>query len=151
MESSEHNWANISETICPKLLIFGEQASWTLFFQNSSTNPIISQISFSMTSHFGTLCLLARVENTIIFFKHRLGGASCKPSFYSIFCCFAQTAQAVHADFEELMHCMCKSYRKQKNCKSQVYIKHHPKWNLNNIMAFSTLANQGTFKNVTML
>ena len=22
MESSEHNWANISETICPKLLIF---------------------------------------------------------------------------------------------------------------------------------
>ena len=24
MESSEHNWANISETICPKLLIFGE-------------------------------------------------------------------------------------------------------------------------------
>ena len=24
MESSEHNWANISETICPKLQIFGE-------------------------------------------------------------------------------------------------------------------------------
>ena len=24
MESSEHNWANISEAICPKLLIFGE-------------------------------------------------------------------------------------------------------------------------------
>ena len=55
MESSEHIWANISETICLKLLIFGEQASWTLFFQNSLTNPIISQISFSMTSHFGTL------------------------------------------------------------------------------------------------
>ena len=56
MESSEHNWANISETICPKVLIFGEQASWTLFFQNILTNPIISQISFSMMSHFGTLC-----------------------------------------------------------------------------------------------
>ena len=55
MESPEHNWANISETICPKLLIFGEQAPWTLFFQNILTNPIISQISFSMTSHFGTL------------------------------------------------------------------------------------------------
>ena len=55
MESSEHNWANISETICPKLLTFGEQASWTLFFQDSLTNPIISQISFFMTSHFGTL------------------------------------------------------------------------------------------------
>ena len=23
MESSQHNWANISETICPELLIFG--------------------------------------------------------------------------------------------------------------------------------
>ena len=55
MESSEHNWANISETICPKLLTFGKQASWMLFFQNSLTNPIISQISFFMTSHFGTL------------------------------------------------------------------------------------------------
>ena len=55
MESSEHNWVNISETICPELLIFGEQASWTLLFENILTNPIISQISFSMTSHLGTL------------------------------------------------------------------------------------------------
>ena len=81
------------------------------------------------------------VENTIIFFKQRLGGASCKPSFNSIFCCFAQTARAVYANFEELMHCTCKLYRKQKKCKSQVYIKHQPNKNLNNIMAFSTLAN----------
>ena len=71
MESSEHNWANISETICPKLLIFGEQASWTLFFQNSLTNPIISQISFFMTSHFGTL-LDVRLKHQILHcFKRR--------------------------------------------------------------------------------
>ena len=63
MESSEHIWANISETICPKLLIFGEQASWTLFFQNSLTNPIISQISFSMTSHFGTLLVQNKLNS----------------------------------------------------------------------------------------
>ena len=32
MESSEHNWANISETICPEMLVFGKQASWMLLF-----------------------------------------------------------------------------------------------------------------------
>ena len=35
MESSEHNWANISETICPEMLVFG----------NILTNPIISLIN----------------------------------------------------------------------------------------------------------
>ena len=50
MEFSEYNWAMISETICPQMLIFGKQASWTLFFQNILTNPIISEISFFMTS-----------------------------------------------------------------------------------------------------
>ena len=29
--SSEHNWANISETICPEILVFGK-ASWMLLF-----------------------------------------------------------------------------------------------------------------------
>ena len=24
MESSEHNWANISQTICPEMLVFGK-------------------------------------------------------------------------------------------------------------------------------
>ena len=47
MEFSKHNWATISETICPEMLIFGKLASWTLFFQNILTNPIISEISFS--------------------------------------------------------------------------------------------------------
>ena len=46
MEFSEYNWATISETICPQMLIFGKQASWTLIFQNILTNPIISEISF---------------------------------------------------------------------------------------------------------
>ena len=55
MESSEHNWANISKTICPTMLVFGKKASWMLFFQNILTNPIISQIQFFMTSHFSTL------------------------------------------------------------------------------------------------
>ena len=36
----------ISETICPEILIFGKYASWTLFFQNILTNPIISEILF---------------------------------------------------------------------------------------------------------
>ena len=45
MESSEHHWANISETICPEMLVFGKQASQMLFFQNILTNPIISQTS----------------------------------------------------------------------------------------------------------
>ena len=46
MELSKHNWATISETICPEMLIFSKQAPWTLFFQNILTNPIISEISF---------------------------------------------------------------------------------------------------------
>ena len=32
MESSEHNWVNISETICPEMLVFGKEASWMLLF-----------------------------------------------------------------------------------------------------------------------
>ena len=46
MESSEHNWANISETICPTMPVFGKQASWMLFFQAILTNPIISNFNF---------------------------------------------------------------------------------------------------------
>ena len=55
MESSEHNWTNISETICPTMLVFGKKASWMFFFQTILMNPIISQIQFFMTSHFSTL------------------------------------------------------------------------------------------------
>ena len=36
--SSEQNWANISETICPTMLAFGK-----FFSQNILTNPIISE------------------------------------------------------------------------------------------------------------
>ena len=46
MEFSKHNWAAISQTICPELLIFGKEASWRLLFQNILTNPIISEILF---------------------------------------------------------------------------------------------------------
>ena len=34
VESSEHNWANILEKICPEMLIFRKYASWMLSFQN---------------------------------------------------------------------------------------------------------------------
>ena len=45
MESSEHNWANISEKICPTMLVFDNKASLVFSgFQNILTNPIISQI-----------------------------------------------------------------------------------------------------------
>ena len=45
MESSEHNWANISETICPEMLVFGKQACIL-------TNPIISQINILLLPYF---------------------------------------------------------------------------------------------------
>ena len=31
-ESSEHNWANSSERICPEMLVFGKQTCWVLLF-----------------------------------------------------------------------------------------------------------------------
>ena len=47
MKFSKHNWATISEKICPKCsFLGGKKASWTLFFQNILTNPMISEISF---------------------------------------------------------------------------------------------------------
>ena len=46
MEFYKNNWATILETFCPEMLIFGKKASWTLFFQNMLTKPIISEISF---------------------------------------------------------------------------------------------------------
>ena len=46
MELSEHNSANISETICPTMPVFGKQASWMLYFQAILTNPIISNFNF---------------------------------------------------------------------------------------------------------
>ena len=66
MEFSKHNWVTISETICPEMLIFGNQASWTLFFQNILTNPIISEISFLwrrtlVLYSFAVLCSLRAI------------------------------------------------------------------------------------------
>ena len=83
MESSEHNWANISETIRPTMLVFGKKkASWMFFFQTILMNPIISQIQFFMTSHFSTLLPenpeprfgenynIANSQNVIKFVRH---------------------------------------------------------------------------------
>ena len=59
----------ISETICPKMLVFGKQASWMLFFQNILTNPIISQIYFLYRSHFKTLLFLPQRAETHVKFS----------------------------------------------------------------------------------
>ena len=45
MESLEHNCANISETICPEMLVLASRPLGHCSFQNILTNPIISQIN----------------------------------------------------------------------------------------------------------
>ena len=52
MESSKHNWANISETICPEMLA----RLWQVVLLDVilSEYPDKSQINFFMTSHFRT-------------------------------------------------------------------------------------------------
>ena len=67
MESSGHNWANISETICPTMLVFGKKASWMFFFQNILTNPIIPQIQFLWRNHFSTLVLCEGIQCLYVF------------------------------------------------------------------------------------
>ena len=53
MESSEHNWANISETICPEMLVFGKQAYWMLLFSKYPDKyHIISQINTLLLPYF---------------------------------------------------------------------------------------------------
>ena len=60
MESTEQTGAYIYPPICTNCLIFGNGAFFILSFLNMLTNPIISQISLFMTSHFSTLfeCLI---------------------------------------------------------------------------------------------
>ena len=50
MESSEHNWANISETICCQFL--ASRPLGRCSFQNILTNPIISQINTLLLPYF---------------------------------------------------------------------------------------------------
>ena len=47
--------ANIWLPNCNKMLIFGKQAFFIMFFPNILTNPIISKIQIFVTSHFRTL------------------------------------------------------------------------------------------------
>ena len=70
MEFSKHNWATISETICPEMLIFSKYASWIFFFHNILTNPMISEMSFLWRHHFSTLI------SGVIFFPSRAKEAS---------------------------------------------------------------------------
>ena len=78
MEFCKHNWATISETICRQMLIFGKQASWTLFFQNILTNPIISEISF-LWRH--TLVLYWPIEQCLLHIRVFFGGKTKRPCF----------------------------------------------------------------------
>ena len=48
MESSEHNWANISETICPEILVLASRPLGCCSFQNILTNPIISHLTLTI-------------------------------------------------------------------------------------------------------
>ena len=73
MEFSKHNWATISETICPEMLIFGKYASWTLLFQNMLvTNPIISEISFLWRHTLVFLCYWCnyKLNGVLLFYVH---------------------------------------------------------------------------------
>ena len=50
MESSEHNWANIAETICSEMLVFGKEASWMLLFSEyPDKSYLISYYSSAFT------------------------------------------------------------------------------------------------------
>ena len=51
MESSEHNYANISETIFPEMLVLEGRPLGCCSFQNILTNPIISQIETLLSSY----------------------------------------------------------------------------------------------------
>ena len=53
MESSEHNWANISKTICPEMVVFfASRPLGCCSFQNILTNALISQINTLLLPYF---------------------------------------------------------------------------------------------------
>ena len=52
MVSSEHNWANMSETISPQMLVLASRPLGCCSFQNILTNPIISQINTLLLPYF---------------------------------------------------------------------------------------------------
>ena len=61
MGSSEHNWGNILETICPEMLPFSKEASWMLLFSeypeksHNFTSPHLQLISSTTTTPKCTL------------------------------------------------------------------------------------------------
>ena len=89
MEFSKYNWATISETICPEMLIFGKYASWTLFFQNILTNTIISEILFLRRHHFSTLYMTYLNASPFVW-------KQMKVVLCSIVACSARSCSIVH-------------------------------------------------------
>ena len=89
MEFSKHNWATISETICPEMLIFDKYASWTLFFQNILTNTIISEILFLWRHHFSTLYMTYLNASPFVW-------KQMKVVLCSIVACSARSCSIVH-------------------------------------------------------
>ena len=66
MESSKHNWANMSETICPEMLVFGSRPLGRCSFQNILTNPIISQTNTSLLPYFISYYFSAFIINQFL-------------------------------------------------------------------------------------
>lgn len=60
------------------------------------------------------------------------------------FTVFFVVLHKLHGQCMQILRSSCTAHAnrtEKKNCKSLVYIKYHPNKNVNNIMAFSTLAN----------
>ena len=70
MESLEHNWGNISPTICTNMLIFGKDTFLVLISLMISTNLISSQILIFVTSHFTTLYRQKQAIKEFDFWQH---------------------------------------------------------------------------------
>ena len=54
MESSEHNWANISETICPTMLIFGKQ------------DVVLSEYLDKFNNFTNLILMMSPLQNSIV-------------------------------------------------------------------------------------
>ena len=63
----EHNCGNISSLIAGKMLNFGMEAFFILFFLNITIKLVISQIQFLWRHHFGTLYLIVALRYKVFF------------------------------------------------------------------------------------
>ena len=71
MESSEHNWANISETICPAMLIFGK---WDVVLSEylDKSNNFTNLILMTSPLQNSIVVIYNCVKKLLIFRQHGL-------------------------------------------------------------------------------